>query len=97
VLPAVHPLARGLRADGAFVRDLPSPTFPIVPYVLAPDGFVGADNAAPPGELPWWLPCQPGRAAHIGALADPRLLADIARSLRAEVPFRREPRTPPPR
>jgi len=96
VLPAVHPLARALRPDAAFVRDLPSPTFPIVPYVLAPDGFVGADNAAPPGELPWWLPCPPGRAAHVGALADPRLLADIARSLRAEEPFRREPRTPPP-
>lgn len=96
-LPALHPLARALRQDGDFVRALPTADYPVIPYVLAPDGFVGADNAAPAGQFPWWLPCPPGRAAHVGALADPRLLVDIARSLRGETPFRCEPRTPPPK
>ncbi|MBL8726332.1 MAG: hypothetical protein JNK49_19975 [Planctomycetes bacterium] len=95
-LPVVHPLARRMRADSPWIRDLPTADYPILPYVLVPDQLIGPENAAPPGEVAWWLPSPPGSAAHLGALADPRFLVDIAQRLRGEAGVSSEPRAPLP-
>lgn len=52
--------------------------------MLIPDFVIGAENAAPEGESPWWLPGPTLRLAHLGAMANPQFLAEIARHLRSE-------------
>ena len=71
-------------------------TYELVPYVRLGDGVVGDQNAAPPHQLPLWLPTPPLSFAHAGAMTDPRILADIARRLRDEQPFAHVPPTPLP-
>jgi hypothetical protein len=55
-----------------------------------------ASHAAPPGANPFWLPNPPLKMAHLGAIMDIRILADIARRLRGEEPFTQFPATPLP-
>jgi hypothetical protein len=71
-------------------------TYQLYPYVLLGDGIVGQQYAAPPNRLPIWLPTTFLESAHIGALSDPRIIADIARRLRGEPPFSHTPLTPLP-
>lgn len=66
--------------------------YELIPYVRLGDAMVGAANAAPAGEVAWWVPNRMMQAAHLGAHTDPRILADIARRLRGETPFTTEPR-----
>jgi hypothetical protein len=69
----------------------------IVPYVRAGDDVVGAANAAPRGRVAWWVPNPPGEFAHVGAMTDPRILADVLRRLRGEKPWTNEPPAPLPK
>lgn len=71
-------------------------TYKVVPYVRLGDGIVGEENAAPPNCVPIWLPTPALELSHVGALTDPRILADIARRLRGERPYALVPRTPLP-
>jgi pimeloyl-ACP methyl ester carboxylesterase len=69
-------------------------SYDLIPYVRLDDRIVGPANAAPAGRTPWWVPNEPMQSAHIGAAMDKRILADIARRLRDEKPFTREPAAP---
>jgi hypothetical protein len=89
-------LMEGMRTDSEFIAwinaaDVDRP-YPLIPYVRLGDDVVGTANAAPVGEVPWWLPNPALEHAHIGGTLDARFMADIARRLRGEPPFT----TPPP-
>lgn len=58
--------------------------YEIVSYVRLGDGIVGFDNAAPPGERPYWLSNGPFQDAHNEGLKDDRIHADILSKLRGE-------------
>ncbi len=70
--------------------------YELVPYARIGDEWVGEENTAPPGEVPWWVPNRPFEFAHLAAFTDPRIRADILRRLRNEQPFTTEPRAPWP-
>lgn len=70
--------------------------YEIYPYVRLGDGIVGEQYAAPPNQVPLWLPTPFFELSHAGAMTDPRILADIAKRLRGEQPFARLPATPLP-
>ena len=71
--------------------DAQKPDYQIIPYVRLDDGVVGEENSAPPGQTAWWVPNKPFNSAHMSAKGDSRILADIARRLRGEMPFTTEP------
>ena len=71
-------------------------SYELYPYVLLHDEIVGARYAAPPGSNPLWLAGPNFVPPHAAAMADPRILADIARRLRGETPFTHLPATPLP-
>ena len=99
-LPCFLPLHRDMRAGSQFLKELESAyakrDYSLVPYVRLGDRLVGSANAAPQGEVPYWVSNPFIQPAHIGAVLDSRVLADIARRLRREEPFAKEPRTPLP-
>jgi hypothetical protein len=68
----------------------------IYPYTLLNDDIVGETNAAPPGMTPYWLASDSVLVSHSNAMADDRILADIARRLRDERPFTTYPPAPLP-
>lgn len=74
-----------------------SATYQLIPYARLGDSIVGEQYAAPPGQIPFWLATPATEGGHSGAWTDVRILADIARRLRDEPPFTREPRTPLPK
>ena len=63
-------------------------------YTRLGDWVVGAENAAPPGQTAWWVPTPPASFSHLGAATDPRIMADIARRLRGDLPLTTEPPAP---
>src|SRR5688572_22449858 len=65
-----------------------------VVYARLGDEVVGEQNAAPPGQTPYWLSKR--IFSHASAYSDTRILADIARRLRDEEPFTRAPAAPVP-
>jgi len=95
-LPSFDSRVKDMREGSTFLHELDEhlleAEYELVSYVRLDDVIVGADRAAPPGEPVWWLPNRFGEFAHLGAAADPRIIADIARRLRGEKPFT----TPPP-
>ena len=97
-LPTFHPLALQMRHGSPLLKAVAGfkPDYPIYPYVRLGDAWVGVANAAPAGRVAWWLPNRWFEDSHIGAATDPRILADIARRLRREPPFTREPPAPLP-
>jgi len=99
-IPTLDPLLHDMRAGSPFLRTLdaalPSCGYPIIPYVRLGDSLVGPENAAPPGQVPRWLPNRPFDLAHVGVAADPRILADIMLRLRGEKPFSTDPPAPLP-
>jgi len=99
-LIAITAYHRDLRPNSAFLRRLAEQdadaTYELFPYVRLHDELVGAKNAAPPGVDPFWLPNPPLTMAHLGAIIDTRILADIARRLRGQEPFTTFPATPLP-
>ena len=70
--------------------------YELVPYVRLGDDVVGSANAAPKGRTAWWVTNPPGQFAHVGAMTDPRILADVVRRLRGEKPITKEPAAPLP-
>jgi pimeloyl-ACP methyl ester carboxylesterase len=99
-LPSFSPIVADMRAGSPFLVRLTAPESVsrciIVPYTRSDDGFVGARNTAPPGQLPWWVPAEFVDSGHFTSFDDARIQADIARRLRGDPPFTREPRTPLP-
>lgn len=70
--------------------------YEIIPYVRLGDTIVGAQNTAPEGMTPWWVPNQPMEFAHMQAFDDPRIICDIARRLRGDRPWTSVPPQPLP-
>ncbi|HEX4123575.1 MAG TPA: hypothetical protein VHY37_02550 [Tepidisphaeraceae bacterium] len=62
-------------------------TYTTVSYVHLGDQTVGPTNAALPGMRPYWLTDSFWVPPHMGAMYDPRILADVARRLRDESPL----------
>ncbi len=90
-----------MRPGSPFIKILnqawPDRDYQLYAYVRDGDTVVGEQNAAPPGELAWWVSNKFLEGAHIGAHGDERILADIARRLRGEQPFTRYPPLPLPK
>jgi pimeloyl-ACP methyl ester carboxylesterase len=91
---------RDLRTNSPFLQHLaqsdPGARYELYPYVLLNDEIVGESHAAPPSQTPLWLPDSPLFPSHGGAMLDPRILADISRRLRGEMPFSHPPSAPLP-
>jgi hypothetical protein len=81
-----------MRADSDFIERLNAEprSYELFAYARLGDEVVGEDNAAPLGQTPWWLSKHTG-FSHASAYSDTRIMADIARRLRGEEPFAREP------
>ena len=100
---AVSRLQLDMRPGSRFIERLNSPVDPlehlysIYAYVRLNDQPVGVDNAAPPGQTPWWIGDLPGSSTHSMAFRDPRIIADIALRLRGEAPFATDPAAPLPK
>lgn len=98
--PNPHPLARQMRHDAPFIRDLDEITcdaeYPIYAYTRLSDGWVGAQYAAPAGATAWWVPARLFQDSHMSLPSDARVLADIGRRLRDEPPFTSMPPAPLP-
>lgn len=93
-------LASHMRPDSPFIQQINSlpigRNYELYPYVWLADDIVGAANAAPPGQNPWWLAGLPLQQQHVGSMRDPRIAADIARRLRYEIPYTTFPPAPLP-
>jgi hypothetical protein len=99
-MPFVGGVQTDLRPGSKFLRALAQRgeprAYPVYPYVRLGDVLVGAENAAPYGQDPWWVATPPLEAAHLMAFCDDRIMADIARRLRGEAPFAKDPPEPLP-
>jgi hypothetical protein len=100
-MPFVGGVQTDLRPGSRFLRALaqreePGGAYPVYPYVRLGDVLVGAPNAAPYGQDPWWVPTPPLQPAHLLAYCDKRIVADIVRRLRGEEPFAKVPPEPLP-
>jgi hypothetical protein len=65
-------------------------------YTYLEDDVVGADYAAPPGQIPYWLTNKTFLPPHWAIMMDPRILGDIGLRLRGEQPFTHPPPAPFP-
>lgn len=94
----VEPAARQMRAGSDFLAhldtELEHADYGVVPYAVLRDWMVGATRSSPPGQDPIWVPGRIGLSHHLVSWED-RIVADVARRLRAEDPLA-EP-SPPPR
>jgi pimeloyl-ACP methyl ester carboxylesterase len=93
-------LVRDMHADSAFLAGLdevlPTADYELTCYVRLGDHVVGPQNAAPEGVPLWWVPSDPFTESHMDAAKDPRIVADIARRLRGEMPMSEIVPTPLP-
>lgn len=100
LLPTTDARQVDMRKSSAFLAQLDDAlaeaSYELIPYTRLNDSIVGEHNTAPPGQQPWWVGHGAGVMSHFNAHQDPRILADIARRLRGEEPWTREPRTPLP-
>jgi hypothetical protein len=100
--PQLSQLQADMTAGSAFYQSLQAKEravgmrYEVVPYVWLGDTVVGPQNAAPLGWVAWWVPNVPGEFTHIGAMRDPRIMADVLRRLRGEKPWTTEPAAPLP-
>ncbi|MEX0885398.1 MAG: hypothetical protein WD009_03065 [Phycisphaeraceae bacterium] len=91
-----------MRPDATFLQSLPAAReagYEIYAYVRLDDAVVGATRAGVDEATPaWWVANRWLQPAHTLAFADVRILADIARRLRGEPGWTRQPPTevPPP-
>jgi pimeloyl-ACP methyl ester carboxylesterase len=97
-LPTLNRLQIDMRAGSNFLRKLDKSErdYQLIPYVRLNDIIVGEENAAPAGGTAWWVPAEPFQDSHLFAIADPRIVADIARRLRGEPPLTVDPPAPLP-
>ncbi len=97
-LPTLDRRAKDMRAGSPFLAELDEALaeadYELYTYTRLGDWIVGEENAAPPGETPWWVPTPPFSFAHLNAVTDPRITADIARRLRGEEPLAATPPAP---
>ncbi len=70
--------------------------YELIPYARLCDHVVHANNTAPPGYTPWWVPAILFEDSHVLAVKDPRILTDILRRLRGEPPVTVPPPAPLP-
>lgn len=93
-LPTFDQRIIDMRPGSAFLADLDAALeeaeYELLCYVRLGDAIVGAENAAPPGRQAWWV-ATGASLAHVSAYDDLRIIADIARHLRGEEPFTRDP------
>ena len=89
-----------MRAGSPFLTRLdqnwPDRRYDFVAYTRLHDPIVGTANTAPPGVTPYWVAAPPLARSHQEAYRDPRIVADILRRLRDEVPLTAEKPTPLP-
>lgn len=94
-LPSFDARVLSMREGSDFLLALNGPPEPvdpeIIPYTRLGDAIVGPGRTAPPGRTAWWVANMPFAFAHLSAAHDPRIMADIARRLRGELPYTREP------
>lgn len=103
-LPAITSKQRDLRRGSKFLVRLNSLAaegpeaigYEIIPYTRLGDEIVGEVNTAPPDLTPRWVSRPLFELGHTGAMTDARILADIARRLRNENPWSRDPPDPLP-
>jgi pimeloyl-ACP methyl ester carboxylesterase len=99
ILPTFAPIQVDMRSGSTFLQKLDQSkrTYQIFPYVRLGDVIVGSRNAAPQGEIPWWLPPEDVSPAHELAFTDDRIFLDIVLRLRKEPPIATSPRYPLPK
>ena len=103
-MPTLNTLQLGMRANSKFLRSLErreakrsdNPKYELYPYVRLGDVIVGAENAAPAGQNPLWVPAEAFQDSHMLAMLDARIIADVARRLRGEEPMVTGPPQPLP-
>jgi hypothetical protein len=99
-LPSPIPTHIDMKAGSDFLVYLDRPdnrgSYPIFAYTRLNDHIVGSSSTAPQGSGVWWVPTPPLGDAHGGAHGDVRILADVFRRLRGEMPFGTEPPAPLP-
>lgn len=88
-LPLLHPLQADMRPGSAMLVRLNAhgPPFPIFTYVRLGDKPVGERNAKVHGEPMWWVSTPLFTNPHADAYHDERIVADISRRLRGEMPL----------
>ena len=91
---------REIKPGSEFLRKLAASdaqaSYQIYAYTHLNDDIVGEAYSAPPGMTPYWLASDSVLLSHANAMADDRILADIARRLRGEEPFSHPPAAPLP-
>lgn len=94
-LPTFQSTQIDMRRGSPFLHKLNAAgrSYEIFPYVILGDVIVGAKNAAPVGEVPWWLPAESVAPAHSFSYTDDRIFLDIVLRLRSESPVTKLPRT----
>lgn len=97
-LPLLHPLQADMRPGSAMLMRLNSrpPPYSVISYVRLGDKPIGERNAQVPGNPMWWVATVPFTNPHANAVDDPRILADICRHLRGEMPLTAMPPAPLP-
>jgi hypothetical protein len=99
-LPSFHQLHLDMRKDATFIamiRESESEIkYQIVSYTFLGDEVVGEENAAPSGQVPYWLDKPEIAVAHFTVFFDDRIFADIVRRLRDEEPLTQQPPSPLP-
>lgn len=90
-IPTFEPMIAPMRPGSDFLQYLdehePSFSGEAVSYVLLHDGVVGADRADLEGSEFYWLPTPFTLEPHNEAMNDPRIVGDILRRLRGELPL----------
>lgn len=88
-LPLLHPLQADMRPGSAMLVRLNflPPPFAVFAYVRLGDKPVGERNARVDGNPMWWVSTPWFTNPHADAYHDERILADIGRRLRGEMPL----------
>lgn len=89
-----------MRPGSKFLSDLAmrdaTVAYELFCYTRLGDDAVGEALAAPPGKTAWWVSNPAFESAHLGAMTDDRIVADIILRLRGESPLTSEPPAPLP-
>ncbi|MEM8739654.1 MAG: hypothetical protein AAGG38_14420 [Planctomycetota bacterium] len=87
-LGVFNSLAQGMEAGSGFLERLDAglaeADYELIPYTRLGDVVVGPSNTSPAGMTPWWVPGRALEFAHVQAVSDPRIVADILADLRGE-------------
>ncbi|BAM04176.1 esterase/lipase family protein [Phycisphaera mikurensis] len=99
-LVPLEPLARAMLPGSPHLRmlddALPAAEYRLVCYARLQDELVGTDRCAPAAHPLHWVPNRRFQRAHRRCRDDARLIADVARRIRGEEPFAKEPAAPLP-